>query len=816
MRPEDVAQQQVLHYRDENPGDMIDFNPIADNTFYNAYKPNADLAEFLSRPVVISTQTWLEGSNTFFFVEPWLAFFNNDAIKRKLDNYYLISCNLRIKVMINASNFYYGFALLSYEPMTNFQPAQITNLNADQELIGLSQRPHLYIYPQCNQGGEMSLPFFYHKDWLNATSATDLANMGRLDFRTFTPLLNANSIAGTDVNVQIIAYAEDVRVCGPTYTMSVQAGDEYSENGVISKPASAIAKATGILSDLPIIGPMMLATSSVASKVGTVASWFGWTNVPVIDDVKPFKDLPFHSFSSSEIGQPIEKLTLDPKNELTVDPRVSGLDGKDELEIKSIVMRESYLTQFGWTSADTAGTNLFTMNITPQLYNSQSIDATSSLAIQATPIDHISRLFRYWHGDIVVRFRFICSNYHRGRAIIIWDPLNTGTAGNAFEFMSTNYNRIVDITTEPDVEVRVPYMQLTSWLENRQVYDRTEYSENAANVSTPNNRFENGQLSVWVYTSQTSPVASADIRVMVSVRAADNIEFATPAALNQNLSQFLPLYDMQVQSGTEMIDDVEELNIAGVNAKDNPDLNLVYMGETILSLRQLLRRTTMVRAIAHNGTDNAFMTIFNSLQGRYPYMYGYASNGFQQANTLNGGQIRPFNWNKVIPFTHVANMFVGMRGSMNWHFNCDSDDTARTLSCVRHIEQRTAFADNYITTVGVDSTDRLNRNITLSMLDGAEGMSLLNQETQTGMSIQTPYYSRYRFTSTSPYFANTGNEDVDDGEDSLFVQSTHHPKTGGVQDGILTSYASIGTDFNFLFFLGVPTFFLYENVPNAP
>lgn len=562
---------------------------------------------------------------------------------------------------------------------------------------------------------------------------------------------------------------------------------------------------------------MMMATSSVASKVGTVASWFGWTNVPVIDDVKPFKDLPFHSFSSTEIGQPLEKLTLDPKNELTVDPRVSGLDGKDELEIKSIVMRESYLTQFDWNAADVAGENLFTMNVTPQLYNAAPYFATASTTIQGTPMEHISRLFRFWHGDVVVRFRFICSKYHRGRAIIIWDPLTTGTAANAFEYMSTNYNRIVDITSEPDVEVRIPYMQLTSWLENRQVYDRTEYSSVAGSVDAPNNRYENGQLSVWVYTSQTSPVASADIKVMVSVRAADNMEFATPAELNQNLSQFQPQYNLPAQSGTEIVmGDVEEINLAGANQTPNTDLNLVYMGETVLSLRQLLRRTSLCRVLAFNGTDNAFLTIFNTLQGRYPYMYGYAPEGFQQANTLDGGATREFNWNKVIPFTHVANMFVGMRGSMNWHFNCDSDDTARTLTCTRHIEQRTAVGDSNIITVGVDTNDRLNRVTTLSMLNGAEGMSLLNQETQTGLSIQTPFYSRFRFTSTSPFMTNAGSTEIEDGVDSLLVQSTHHPKTGGVQDGILASYSSIGTDFNFLFFLNVPTLFLYENVPSAP
>lgn len=95
-------------------------------------------------------------------------------------------------------------------------------------------------------------------------------------------------------------------------------------------------------------------------------------------------------------------------------------------------------------------------------------------------------------------------------------------------------------------------------------------------------------------------------------------------------------------------------------------------------------------------------------------------------------------------------------------------------------------------------------------------MSLLNQETQTGLSVQSPFYSRFRLTSTSPFKTNVGSTEVEDGEDSLLIQSTHHPKIAGAQDGLLASYSSMGTDFNFLFFLGVPTMFLYESVPNAP
>jgi hypothetical protein len=372
---------------------------------------------------------------------------------------------LRLKIVINASPFYYGLLLAAYEPLTSFGGG-ILDLAHDpnQGRVPRSQRPHVWIYPQNCQGGEMCLPFFYHKDWLRATNGQDLADMGTLEFLSYVNLSNANSVAGSNVTVQVFAYAEDVRVCGPTFKQAVQSGDEYCEEGIISKPASAIAKAAGMLTDLPVIGNFMRATSFVSGKVGEVSAWFGFTNTPVIDDVKPFKDLPFHSFASTEIGQPVEKLTLDPKNELTIDPRVVGLDGVDELSMKGIIERESYLTQFAWSSARNAGETLWVANVQPDLHQASPFGTPTQYLVHSPPVAHLSRMFKYWTGDMIFRFRFICSRYHKGRVAIIFDPVEWNTSVNGLTFIPSNYNKIVDISKEPDVEIRVPYLQSTAWL----------------------------------------------------------------------------------------------------------------------------------------------------------------------------------------------------------------------------------------------------------------------------------------------------------------------------------------------------------------
>jgi hypothetical protein len=56
----------------------------------------------------------------------------------------------------------------------------------------------------------------------------------------------------------------------------------------------------------------------------------------------------YPNIANSNVHDTAMKLTLDVKQENTVDTRVLGLAGEDEMTISSIAKRQSYLTQFGW------------------------------------------------------------------------------------------------------------------------------------------------------------------------------------------------------------------------------------------------------------------------------------------------------------------------------------------------------------------------------------------------------------------------------------------------------------------------------------
>jgi len=854
-----------IHFVDESPGQIEEFVTLQDRSYLDNYKADAGLADFLSRPVLLKSYTWTEGAAIDQSFKPWADFFNNAIIKNKLENYNFLNCSLKLKILINASPFYYGLCGVFYTPMVNFFPTSGVSAGTEGTKSQASTKPHVWIYPQNSQGAEFKLPFFYHKNWLDITSLTDFQNMGSINVKSFTNLLNANSVAGTDCDIQIYGWAEDLCVCGPTYNAALQSsnvmkkkkeprggagvgarkvssntqsssnsfrsldqhqsqkgGDHYEHAGTISKPASAIARAAGVIAvgsgavaaasaETPIgvgaaaISEVAAGVSGVASTVANVAESFGYTNTPNIEGVSPYKSLPFHSMSSAEISQPIEKLTLDPKNELIIDGTTTGITGKEELSIDSLARREAYLATFTWAASDAAGDLLWGSVVSPDLMISEG--TTPEKKYTFTPMAMLNHMFSYWRGDIVFRLRFIASKYHRGRVRITWDP--TDDLGAVSDTNTSNYNMIVDINECPDVRVKVPYLQATSFLNTRT--GLAEYFDDTT-LTAPVLGFDNGQISVRVLTQQTSPVASADISVVVSVYA-ENLEYAAPKEITPGFA----FYDVQ---STDITGDFPE-NVTSAALFEQTvapsELNEVYMGETITSVKQLLRRHTYVGSNVYAADTTSRYCLIGSERNRYPLFYGYDTDGVQTADDIVGVGTSPFNFVAVNYFSLIAPCFVASRGSVSWMFNAVGSNPVAHFRVIRRHETVTAAnyntKENIALSLSNDATERALLNITSA---GMAGQSLTHQLTQTGLATVIPMYNRYRFRNNSKVLRTLGLAADDSDVDTFRVEAYITPDNGQRGDDTrIDSYFAIGSDFDLHFFLSVPA--VAEQVlPTAP
>jgi hypothetical protein len=796
IRPDVKSQTETqvnVTFDDEDTVDTV-LTPVVKSIYTPTVSRDADLNSFLSRPVLIHSTNWELGSSIDTSFKPWHLFFDHTSIKKKIDNYAFIRCDLHVKVVVNASPFYYGALMYAYKPLNNlYNSAQM--ITGSDKLVGYSQRPKIIAYPQSGEGGEMILPFLYPREWLKLTSSSDLQAMGIFHLDSFSTLKSANGIAGTSIDIQMYAWAENVVLSGLTVGLAVQS-DEYGK-GVVSKPASAIARATGMLNNLPVVGPFMTATSIAAGAVSNIASLFGYTKVPVISDVEPFKNLPFHGLATAGISDCTERLCIDEKNELTINNMCIGDNCDDNLNVSTFVQRPSYLTQFTWQASDSKNTLLWNTYVTPFLSNITS--GTGQTLVNGTPMWLVANLFDYWRGDIFFDLKIICSKYHRGRLRVSWDPI--GDIANTTDSSTEVYTSIIDISEVTNVTMRVPYCQRTAYQKIPSALTTPMYDTTALAADTSDT--VNGILTIRVLNEQTSPVAAADIDILVTVRGAENLEFASPKEIPSDL------YYYTVQSGT--VKDLQEITFGGSSSTDS-NINLVYIGEQVVNLRSLLMRCnqTLVESEAAPPSQSEYQY---AIMNRRPLFKGYDPNGIHTADEQVDVATAPYNFVNNTPYHMISQCFVGERGSFTWKVDHDSHEpTSWMISRPKTVLNASNYkfvATNLNGLSGNQQAAHFSQNDKTN-----SGPLLINQRTNTGISFNAPQYSILSFIDTSPNTRTEGLSNVT-GDDA--IRYTYIAKEVSKHDEVDYEFIrymfQVGPDYSPVFFLNVPTMFIYDSTP---
>lgn len=818
-----VAQSEtIVNYLDENSG--LTVGTAAGDTQFGLADATTDtsISTFLKRPVKIDSYTWLEsdGFGALRTIQPWELWASNVAIKSKLDNYAFLRGNLHIKIVVNASPFYYGTTQVSYRPLTDFKSDTILfNVNG-RHLIPYSQRPRMVVDPQKQEASSMILPFIYYKNMLNNQLLSSYTNMGDLTYIVYAVLRSANGVTGTGIDVTTYAWMEDIELSGASVGFAAQSeffaqSDEYGE-GVVSKPASAVARAASYFEKIPMIGPFATATRIGATAVAGIASLFGFTNVPVVADTVPQRPEAFPKLASSEIGYPVEKLTLDPKNELSIDPRIAGLpDGADEMLISGLAGRESYLCSIAWNTAQAADQVLFYSRINPMLYDTTTI---SPLAIYMTPLAYVSNLFRYWRGDIIFKFKIVASKYHKGRLRISYDPLGDATTNLITVDNSTNIvqTTIVDIGETNEVEFRVPYQQAYQFLECRGPYSTDKgWAVNSTAGMTIDERVDNGNITVRVLNALTAPVASSDVNILVYVRGASNIEFADPIDVDtSNRASFFA-----AQSETYREETCEGSVTLGKDHTAVDNQYRVHFGENIRSLRQLLRRY-QYHSTNQFVIPTAVASDYNVLVKHFqkaPTSPGYIVTGWEDANKIIGVGTAKYNFCHFTNLSYLSNAFLCFRGSVNWTFNAVVGDGSNPLAEIRvNRNAENGFASSYTTvTVAATTNSIVSRGALLYRRPGGSGMAMTNCQTNAGVNVQCPMYTNTRFQSTNPANANQGV--LIDGSfyDSYTLDAVVTQKAKAYPNVTINNYVGAGTDYSLHFFLNCPTVYYYGSFPTG-
>ena len=815
---QESSQQMVFH--DSTLGETIDYgtsvNPVAlvDGT------PDVSLGDFLSRPTLINRSTWNAAASQgqLYTFDPWNLFCANAAIKKKLDNYAFIRGQLKVKFLVNATPFWYGMAMASYIPLSNLigDPNQGSTTGSGC-LIASSQQPHVKIIPHKSAGGEMCLPFFYHKNWLPLT-ATDLTNMGTIKVFNVAPLASANAATAGNVVISAYAWMENVELMGPTVQLAAQVKDEYGD-GPISAPASALANFASKVR-IPGISKFAKATEIGARAVSNIASLFGYSNVPVIDNVHGYMPAVLPHMASAGIGTMVQKLTLDPKSELSIDPSLHGVPSHDPLEIQEIVKKESLVATQVWTTSMISGDPVYIARVQPVLSGIESL--TWGNRVLTTPMGYLSQFFQYWRGSIIFRFKIVASQYHQGRIRITYDPV--GRIDQTSSTENVCYTKVIDIGEDQDVEIVVPYHQATAWQEVSQIT-----AANWAGVGplAPSLQTDNGLITFRVESPLIAPVSTASVYVLMYVRAGEDFEYAVPSSDSDSGGNLISLYAPQVKEEASPVDIAPLSEVMGKYEKPSDDRFLMNIGESIKSLRSVLQRASTSKIFV--GMDNPVQPSvgINAFKmGRMPLINGYDPNALDAAFKQDGTSPTLANFVAKHPLPYVTAMFRGYRGSINHSFsiNGESNDTTKQLDDFRVVRLGTTrtLADCAGINVnsGVNARNQIVRFMnTFYSWEGTAAQALTASRTNAGLAVSMPDYNNNNFNLFAPNIVTLGSTADNSYHNTYAIQWRFASGDGGRQRMkylFIRQSVGAGVDFTPVFFLCAPSLYVYSSVPTAP
>lgn len=807
----DHVQEQVV-FKNEPAGVKI-VAPTSKDSIAGSMKIMQDVGSYLNRPRLIYTFTWPENGTLGPQVDfnPWALFFNDQNMINKLTGYSLMRCKLILKLLINGSPFYYGSLLVTYTPLNGYRLDTANSSSLNCRLTASSQKPHVWLENQNCSTAQMELPFLYPYPYMRVTELDALENMGTVHFITYAPLLSANGVSSSNVDIQVYAWAEDVELSGPSDLPVLQS--EFKRDGQISGPASAVASVASKLKNAPMIGPYAKATEMVASAVGDVAHFFGFTNVPNVSDVASYKNIPF-SLASTEISEPVQKLSLQAKQETAIGASQHGGGTGDDLHIKSFCSRSAYISQKEWSTTDSPGTLLWTVAVSPQMY--QRDLATGEIA--HSPMSYAANFFQYWRGSIKYTFKVVRSPYHRGRLQVTWDAAarnwnQAPTLGNP-----NTLTTIMDLDEDSECSFVVPYMQnrlFTDCYQNAGIPPNTMFSVAAA--PSGNWSESNGILSVRVLNRLTAPESSSSATILVFASACDDIEFAGPRDYtNVNGNTFLsvnPSTTGVIQSDVQYDDSGDAAELMPRGASD--DLYLQVFGEKVASFREYMHRSSLSALWYPGDVDTSVGSGAVRIPiKRMPPPPGVADNGWWLGTTTAGAGQRVF-YTKMHPIVALSSCFIGYKGSVNVNVNVDQPSSslaADTLAIYRLQNGKSLSAANRRPSLYVYSNPAVSaavnaRGDLVASDAGRAGLALTNTKTNAGLSAQLPYYSSsaFQMCDARREYSNTDNF-TDRNSDWWRIEWRYNKDSSTTSSrGSLTSiYYATGPDFDLIYFINVP------------
>lgn len=537
---------------------------LSDGTFPEEFR------DFLKHPLLIHhmhiTPATVPTIITLDLMALYLATATNLAAK--ISNLLYVETDIVVRAVVQGQPFAAGLINLVFTPRP--QPDQMPDMivagtPSDFNIVTSFIVPHLSLDPSKNKTYEVTLPCPTMTGRYGLKSSLNNLGSYQVDILPVSPLFSGTAVSPT-MDLCMYMHFNNPRFHGLTL-LSNDFADEKRDGGTLSAIANtASAVAMAVAPVVPSLSPFLTLFSTVASGVGSVLKFFGFSKPQAVENSAVVLNRFGDNYSQYDGKSTSIVLAGSQTTSVGINPILGG-GNMDDMSLSVICAKLGYLDRFNVTQARAFGFKVFSIAVRPDLVR----DDLTRVCIP--PIAGVSRMFRYWHGDIVFDIVVVASVYHRATLLLTWDP-GQGWLDNPdmSRSIQTVKNATISVAGNTHVRFRIPWDQAVNYIPiTRGLW--TDWALNNAN--------HNGFINLFVQNPVTANGSTDGIDVLVFV-SSDNIKFYDPAVSQMPVNPVLLSVDF--------VDTVQSVDFGPKT--DVTKSKFHSFGEDYCSVKQLTSKLT--------------------------------------------------------------------------------------------------------------------------------------------------------------------------------------------------------------------------------
>jgi len=556
----------------------------------SVHQPGAeDIIAFLKKPFRLKTGTFTTtdaGTLQTAFLPNDI--FTNAYQAEKLNNVFMTRCDVVLTLNVNATQFQSGRYILALIPsggavLSTISPWYIMH-NAN--LTTVTQCPNLQIDLSQETQVKLVFPFMSTTTHVPNVSAISSSTMtGMMALVTYSPLA-VGATGPTTCDYTIWAALDNIELSGASY-QSGNTTREQEDLGVapLSTALAKVSTASGIIAELPLLAEIAMPVSWVADVLSRSVASLGLSRPIVLSAPNRVDRKPNIYTNNSDGAIPAVPMGVMSTNEVQIGTGVAATD-IDEMSLDFIKTRFAYWSTITWTTGSAVGFGLLNAEHNPYNYFT-----SISPAVVFTPVCWLSRSFKYWRGSLKFRFKLVKTQFHSGRLVVAYSPhdYRVSAPANNIDLSAVLVREVIDIRQTSEFEVCVPYCS----------QDPYRFSGTSNGV---------GALQIFVLDRLIAPeTVPTSIKILVEVCGGDDFQVAVPledarwniyspaaaqSGSNRPENEFSLCFP-ESQSGYKSIG-CHDLG----NTMQTVDVDAVCIGERVSSVRQIMKRMSMVEPVA--------------------------------------------------------------------------------------------------------------------------------------------------------------------------------------------------------------------------